>query len=458
MTTLSDPAPPVTRLLAEFVATYDQARIPAKTRREAVRSLVNWLGCAVGGSTHPAVGIVRTAFAPHVGEDRFTVPGLDRRTDLFTAALLQGIASHVLDFDDTHLRTIVHPAGPVLSAALPLAEELDASGWRLLDALIVGVEVECRIANAIYPEHYDIGWHITGTTGVLGAAAAGARLLRLDADRTVHALGIAATQSSGFREMFGSMCKSFHVGAAARNGLQAALLAAQGFTSSTRSIEAPRGLVNVMSSARRYDEITAGLGETWQIEENTYKPFACGIVIHPAIDACIQLSRSHGLDPAEIEAIELSVHPLVLELTGIRAPSTGLEGKFSVFHAAAVGYIRHRADADAFSDAAVNDREIVALRDRVVANVFRDCREDEVHVTLATRDGRRVTLHVPHALGSLARPLSDPQLDAKFASLAAPVLGDKGSQRLLYASRDVVGTPFVRDLADLSRPPLQSPA
>lgn len=434
---LTTDAPPVTRILAEFVAEFDVTRISERTRREAVRTLVNWLGCTIGGSDHPAVYILLDTLKPFMGEARFAVPGLAANADLFTAALAQGVASHVFDFDDTHLKTIVHPAGPVLSALLPLAQQLGSSGRQVVDALILGVEVECRVANAIYPAHYDIGWHITGTTGVLGAAAGASRLLGLDAQRTLYALGIAATQSSGFREMFGSMCKSFHVGAAARNGLQAALMAQNGFTSSTRAIEAPRGLANVMATSRKYWEITRDLGATWEIDLNSYKPFACGIVIHPAIDACVRLSQRDGVAAADVRSIDLTVHPLVLELTGNKAPTTGLQSKFSVFHAAAAGYIHHRAGENEFSDAAVHDPALIALRDRISAKVDPLTREHEVRASLTDAKGRRFDIHVEHAIGSVENPLSDQALDAKFIDLAEPVLGASQTRRALDIARRV---------------------
>lgn len=449
---LSNDAPPVTRILAEFVATHARGEFPEVTRAESVRTFVNWLGCAIGGAAHPAAAIIVEALGPHGGAGRFAVPGLREGADLFNAALLQGVTSHVFDFDDTHLRTIVHPAGPVLSALMPLAQDIGADGERVLDAMIVGIEVECRVANAIYPAHYDRGWHITGTTGVLGAAAACARLLGLSAAQTLNALGIAATQSSGFREMFGSMCKSFHVGAAARNGLQAALLARKGFTSSTRAIEAPRGLANVMSTERDYDEITRDLGRTWEIDVNSYKPFACGIVIHPAIDACVRLSQSLRIPPEEIEAIRLDVHPLVLELTGTRAPNVGLQGKFSVYHAAAAGYLFHRAGEDEFSDEAVRDPKLVALRDRITAEVRPGIRGDEVFARLITRSGGTHDIHVPHAIGSAANPMTDTALDAKFEDLARPVLGEAGARAALRQGRGISSSASILAILDATRP------
>ncbi len=218
-----------------------------------------------------------------------TVLGRSERVDMASAALVNGITSHTFDFDDTHLKTIIHPAGPVASAVLALAEHRNARGRDVVDALVLGIDVSCRIGNVMYPDHYDRGWHITGSTGMLGAAAGCARLLQLDAHRTAMALGIAASQPVGLREQFGTMTKPFHPGAAARAGLTSALLAMHGFTSSARALEAPRGFVQVVSDKRAWDEVTDELGERFEISFNTYKPFACGIVIHPSIDAAVQL-------------------------------------------------------------------------------------------------------------------------------------------------------------------------
>src|SRR5262249_49307 len=311
--------------------------------------------------------------------------GRKERIDALNAALLNGMSGHVLDFDDTHLKTIIHPTGPVAACLLAVAEWRPVGGRGFLGAFILGVEAECRIGNAVYPAHYDIGWHITGTAGVFGAAAAAGRLLGLDEGRMTWALGIAGTQSAGFREMFGTMCKSFHPGRAAQGGLTAALLGEQGFTSSERVLEAPRGFAHVMSAERDSEEITRDPARSLEIALNTYKPFACGIVIHPVIDGCIQLRDENGLQDGRIETVTLTVHPLVLELTGKTAPATGLEGKFSVYHAAAAALIRGAGGEAEFSDAVVCDPRIIALRGKVRAAAAPTLREDEavVRITLA---------------------------------------------------------------------------
>ncbi|MFM7704071.1 MAG: MmgE/PrpD family protein, partial [Rubrivivax sp.] len=289
-TVTADPdAPPITRILAEFVATHPSGGWSEAVEHEAHRTFLNWMGCAVGAARHESVETTLAAVHMLQPAAQATVLGRAERVDMASAALVNGIASHTFDFDDTHLKTVIHPAGPVASALLALAEVTGASGRMLIDALVLGIDVSCRLGNMMYPEHYDRGWHITGSTGSIGAAAGCARLLGLDAGRTAMALGIAASQPVGLREQFGTMSKPLHPGAAARAGLMAALMARHGFTASPRALEAPRGYVQVVSTKADWREATEGLGERFEISRNTYKPFACGIGVHPGIDACAQL-------------------------------------------------------------------------------------------------------------------------------------------------------------------------
>jgi 2-methylcitrate dehydratase PrpD len=365
-----------------------------------------------------------------------------------SAALVNGITSHTFDFDDTHLKTIIHPAGPVASAALALAEHRGLGGRAVIDALVLGIDVACRIGNAMYPDHYDRGWHITGSTGMLGAAAACARLLGLNEKQTAMAIGIAASQPVGLREQFGTMTKPFHPGGAARAGLMSALLASHGFTASERALEAPRGFVQVVSDKRAWNEVTDELGQRFEISFNTYKPFACGIVIHPSIDACVRL-RAQGITDEQVQRIELRVHSLVLELTGKKEPKDGLQGKFSVYHGCAAGLLFGRAGEQEFSDAVVNDPRVAALRGKVQATVDDSIDEAAAHVTAVLTDGRRVQVQVDHAIGSLENPLTDAQLEAKFGALVAPVLGQPRADEITQRCRALASMADIRALTAL---------
>jgi 2-methylcitrate dehydratase PrpD len=266
------------------------------------------------------------------------------------------------------------------------------------------------------------------------------------------ALGIAASQPTGVREQFGSMTKALHPGAAARVGLMAALLARNGYTASNRALEAPRGLLQTYSTQWKWDAIVDGLGTNFEIAYNTYKPFACGVVIHPSIDGCVQIAQAHRLQAQDIERIELRVHPLVLELTGKKAPRNGLEGKFSVYHACAAAIIFGRAGESEFSDAVVARPDVVALRERIAATVANDIGEDAADVTVHCDDGRRLHTFVEHAIGSLERPMSDTDLARKFHGLVDPVLGAGRAAELIGACRTLADTLDVRDLANLTRP------
>ena len=445
-----DGAPAITRRLGAFVAQHPSAGWPRHVDHEAGRTLLNWLGCAIGASRHPAVEAALAAARELAPSAQATVLGRADRVDMGSAALVNGIASHTLDFDDTHLRTIIHPAGPVASAVLALAEHGGMSGRAIIDAVIIGIDVECRIGNAIYPDHYDRGWHITGSTGMLGAAAGSARVLGLDADRTTMALGIAASQPTGVREQFGSMTKALHVGAAARIGLMAALMAKHGYTSSERALEAPRGLLQTFSTRHDWREVEDALGERFEISTNTYKPFACGIVIHPSIDGCIQLrDRISGED---IERVDLVVHPLVLELTGKRSPRRGLEGKFSVYHACAAALLSGMAGEAQFSDACVNDRQVMALRDRIHARADASMAEDSADITVSMRDGRTLNQRIEHAIGSLERPMTDADLRQKVHGLVDPVLGAAAATALFDLCMELPRAPNVRLLIAAATP------
>lgn len=444
--------PMVTAELCNWIVGTGSSDLPSDVRREGVRTFVNWIGCAVGGAGHETVDRALAAVTPFSGTGTATVLGRKDRLDALHAALLNGISSHVLDYDDTHLKTIIHPAGPVASALLALAETRPISGEDFLTSLIIGIEVECRIGNAVYPHHYDRGWHITGTTGVFGAAAATGRILGLSTQQMAWAMGLAATQSSGLREMFGTMTKSFHPGRAAQNGLFSAHLAHANFDSSERAIEAPRGFANVMSDKQDYDEILGDLGGRWESALNSYKPFACGIVIHPTIDGCCQIRAEIGDRVNEIASVALRTHPLVLELTGKKTPRTGLEGKFSVYHAAACALLRGDGAPTAFTDEVVNLPDIISLRDRTTATVNPDCHEASVDIEVTFKDGQTLTRHVERAIGSRDVPLTDAQLDAKFKVQSALVIGEAQTDSLLALSWTLDGTDDVAKIARATVP------
>ena len=444
-------APPITQILAQFVSSHPSRGWSDAVDHEAHRTFMNWVGCAVGAAKHESAEAALGAVRMLQPAAQSTVLGRGDKIDMASAALVNGITSHTFDFDDTHLKTIIHPAGPVASALLALAEVTGASGRDVVDALVLGIDVSCRIGNAMYPDHYDRGWHITGSTGTVGAAAGCARLLKLDEQHTAWALGIAASQPIGMREQFGTMTKPFHPGGAARAGLMSALLAKNGFTASPKALEAPRGYIQTVSLKHDWNEIVGELGKRFEISFNTYKPFACGIVIHPTIDAATQL-RAKGVKAEDVERVELRVHSLVLELTGKKEPQDGLQGKFSVYHGFAAGLIFGRAGETEYEDHVVTREDMVALRRKVVATVDDSIDEAAADVTAVLKDGQRVHVFVEHAIGSLERPMADKDLEGKFHTLADPVIGAARTVKLIAECWKLGSATDVRAVVEAARP------
>jgi 2-methylcitrate dehydratase PrpD len=296
------------------------------------------------------------------------------------------------------------------------------NGRDFLNAFVLGFEAESRVGNAVYPAHYDAGWHITGTAGTFGAAAAIGKLRGLSEQQMVWALGLAGTQAAGLREMFGSMGKAFHPGRAAQNGYASAVLAESGFTAGERGIEGPRGFAAVQSAKYDLSKVTKDLGVDFNLRRNTYKPFPCGIVNHPTIEGAIELHRKHSLIASDIEAVRLHVAPLVLDLCNQQNITRGLQGKFSVYHGAAIGLVRGQAGLDEYTDAAVNDPAIKRVRERVTAVGDPALTEDQSRIEVELSDGRRLSWFVEQSLGNIHRPLSDRQLDEKFRRCAIRAL------------------------------------
>jgi 2-methylcitrate dehydratase PrpD len=427
--------------------------IPADVTHEARRALVNIVGCALGGARHPVVDITIDALGAMFGPPDAAVLGRPERTDPLHAALLNGITSHVEDFDDTLPRNYIHASSPVASALLAYASANRVSGPDLVHAFVLGFEATSRLGNATYPSHYTAGWHSTGSVGVFGAAIAIGTLLGLTQEQMIWAIGLAGTQAAGVREQFGSMGKALHPGRAAQNGYAAALLAQRGFTSGAHGIEGPRGWASVTSAERDLSKVTDGLGASWELHVNTYKPFPCGIVNHPAIDACIQLHDEHGVAPGDVAALRLHVAPLVIDLCGKTDIHTGLEGKFSVVHGASVGLVRGRAGLREYTDEAVGDPDVKAVRERATREADDPTvTEDGVHVELELTDGRVLEKRLTASLGNLQRPLTDDQLSAKFRDQATLAVTAEQAELALELSWRVDELADVAQLVDATVP------
>ncbi|ANN71052.1 MmgE/PrpD family protein [Bordetella bronchialis] len=413
---------PITRELVRFGAQWRWEDIPEQARHEARRSLLNYFAVALAGANDPTIDIAAGVFAGFRAGGQANVIGRGTRTDILHAASLNAMAANVFDYDDTHPATIIHPTAPVAPVVFALAQTRAVSGARLLQAFVLGAEVECRMGNALTPSHYARGWHITSTCGVFGAAIAAARLLGLDARHTAWALGSAGNQTGGLVETLGTMAKSIAVGNAARNGLLSALLARAGYAGPDQPIEGPRGVLNVLSDAPAPDRLIGDLGRRWELCRNTYKPYPCGVVLHPVIDAVLALARESmpsTMDPGRVARVDLTGHPLLRQRTDRPGVRTGRESQVSAQHAIAVCLLHGRADLAEFSDAAVADPRAHALDTRVHFHDDETCAADAVEVRITLQDGSSHVRRVEAARGSAGNPLTDADLEDKLRRLCA---------------------------------------
>lgn len=428
-----------TRALARYACQTRWNDLSQQVRREAVRAFVNWFGCALGGCRDDAVERAMAGLARSPGRPAARLIGRDERLGLAEAALINCMSSAAYAFDDTHLATITHPTGPVAAAALALAEESRIGGEEFLNALALGMEIECRLSAALLVPGSGAseGWYITGVTGGIGAAAAAARLLGLDEDSMVSAIGIAATQACGLRATHASMTSPLVPGLAARNGLTAALLAAGGVTCGDGALEGRNGLFDVLAPNVDRTAPASRLGAHFEMLDNAYKPYPCGIVIHPAIDACLQIAREARPAPEAVTAIDLHVHRLAEALCSRADPRTAADAQVSIQHWAAASIVHRRAGLEQAGAACVNDERVRALARLVSVTVDPSLERDQAHATVTLATGERLTAAVEHALGSRDRPMNDEELDHKFLAQAAPLTGQARAEALLRIVRSV---------------------
>jgi 2-methylcitrate dehydratase PrpD len=403
----------VERALAQFAVGLDFADIPAAVVCEGRRSLINIVATSLAGCREPAIDKALAVLSPHAAPGNVVLVGRREKTDMLLAAFVNAMAANIHDFDDTHPATIIHPSAPIAPALAALAQTRPVTGRAFLAAFIAGAEVECRIGNAVSPSHYARGWHITSTCGVFGSALGAASLLRLDTQAAVWAVSNAAVQSSGMVQTLGTMAKSISVGAAARNGLIAALLAGQGFSGPDDALTGARGFLTLYCDGPPdLAAITDGLGSDWTFATNTYKPYPVGVVLNAAIDAALEL-RGRGLtDPSLVRQVTVHAHPLLRQRTDRPDAATGRLSQLSLQHALAIVLMRGAAGLAEFSDAAV--AETRGHRPRVV---FIDEPQRDIY-SLALRadlaDGRILEVEIATARGSTANPMTDDELSDKL--------------------------------------------
>ena len=415
---------------------------PEAARAAAARAVADTVGVALAGAVEPAAVIVQRVI------DRggpCVVFGTDRTAGATNAALANGTAAHALDFDDMCFVSLAHPSAPLVTAAWAAAEVANATGRDLLDAYVVGFEIEGRLGRAMNPRHYRRGWHCTSTLGTVGSAAACARLFGLDESRTAHALAIAASSASGLKENFGTMVKPLHAGLAARSAVLAAELARAGMTASAAAIDGPQGFLSAFDSeSPTLDDVAGDLGSRWEILDTgiTVKLYPSCAATHPILDALIDLQAREHFDASQVDAIDVGVDPVTPTVLIYDRPVSGLEGKFSLPFCAAAALVYGAVGIETFDDAQMRDPRIASLQSRVTMRVDETLGGSappltQARVTVTMKDGRVVTAHANGARGYPERPPTEDQLKTKFKSCAARVMSSVQAHEAWTALRSI---------------------
>lgn len=442
----------VAGIWGEFVARSHPQDVPASISHQAKRAILNVFGTALGAAKESAVASAIEVLLPFAGPPQATIIGRAQRLDILSAAFINAVSANIFEFDDTHLRTVIHPSAPVVSPVLALAEFRGLSGAKIIHSYVLGVEMECRLGNSVSPKHYARGWHITATCGVFGAAVASAKLLDLDGKQVAASIGIAASQSAGLVENLTTGAKNVGVGNAARNGLVAALMAERGCTAAPQALEGPLGWALATGEGARIAELVAGLGETWELASNAYKPYPCGIVVHPVIDACFELRRKHGIRPLDIMTVTVTGPPLLVARAD-RPVETERDAKVSVHHSVATVFLFNAAGLREYSSEMVRHPEVVAIRSKVRTAVDSAIPLGGARVTVCTVGGDVVSEEVVHARGSLELPMSDAEIENKVRNLAAWGAKHCDVDRMIEAIWNLDGAADVGMLMDLVRLP-----
>lgn len=433
-------------LLADYIASVRWDDLPDGVKKAAYTCCIDSTGAAVGGVGYEETPAIIENFLKYSGRYDLSAPGASvwgtsKRTSVFQAALLNGILAHSLELDDVHTGSKTHIGAVVLPAAWAVAEAVKAPGIRLLEAVFAGYETMSRIGRGFgVAEHRLRGWHVTGTAGTFGAAAAAAKLLGLDAPRTLDALGMAGTQSSGLWAFLenGSTSKKFHTGRAAENGVVAAFLAQSGMTGPGGILDAQDGgLYKAMSSGGDVREVSRGLGSVFEIEKVDRKPYSCCRSMHPALDGILQIRAERQAPPGEVESISIRSYEVGVKQCGvIRYPVNVSESKFCMRFGVAAAYIDGSAGQEQFSMARINDEAVRSLASRIEYSedaefTGRYPKSWGAAISVRFKDGSAIEKEILDASGSVANPVTDAQIDRKFTELVTPALGGKGAERAL---------------------------
>jgi 2-methylcitrate dehydratase PrpD len=438
----------LTRTLAERACAVSYDALPEPVRELARQCVLDYIGVGLAGADDKLARILLAELAEAGGAEQAATIGHGARLPMLSAALVNGAIAHALDYDDVNLAMPGHPSVSILPALLALAEERKSSGYAVIAAFVAGYETCCRIGMALRPGHYTRGFHATGTVGAFGAAAACAHLLGLDAEATSRALGIAGTQSAGLKSQFGTMCKPFHAGKAAQNGLLAARLAARGFSSRPDLVECAQGFAATHAPDFFPEKALAEPKQGFHIYGNLFKYHAACYMTHAPIECGRQL-RQQGVAPADITAINLSLHQATDRVCNIPAPSDGLEAKFSLRQTVAMALSGvDTASLNAYSVATATDPALVALRERVNLNFREDFPEAGAEIEVTLQDGRKASATFDAGIPNSDIAAQGSRLAEKFDALATPIVGAARARELRQA---IAGLDGLHDAGVLGR-------
>lgn len=439
----------VTDCLIRFVLDLRDDLLPGEVRHECTRSVVNAVGCIMGGASHELTRTAAKALLEFSGAPVASLFGTAQKADILTAALLNGTAGAAYSFDDTYSEAMLHPSGPIVVALISLAQHVPLSGQHFMTAFAAGLEVACRLTKAltVAPAKGEMGWSQTGVVCGLSASLAAGKALGLDRAHLVSALGIAASEASGTRASHGSMAASLIFGHAAQVGLRAALLAGKGFTASARPLEHRYGFAAMFAQQANLDAAVAGLGEVYELMHNTYKPFPCGLVLHPAIDGVLRLRAREKFSGDQIAKIQLGVSAAAVNFGWTPEPKDDLTAKVSLHHWVAVAAQTGRAGIAEGRIEVVHSPAIRALRNAIEVVEDPLLANDAARVRIVLKNGEAYEVVIKHCTGSPQSPMSDEQIEAKCIEQAELVVDSQQAAALARMCWDLWSIPDAAALA-----------
>ena len=434
----------ITEQLSEYILSTSYADIPDEVKRYAKLCLFDWLGVTLGALNEEIAPILIGCVEEMGGKSQATIIGKGIKTNVLFAALVNGSISHALDYDDTIAGSFIHPSVCLAPAVMAVGEHLKISGKELITAFSIGFEIASRLGAAAGVSHYKHGWHATSTMGRFGAVAGTAKLLNLKLAEIINAFGVAGTQISGLREVFGTMCKPFNAGKAAMDGVLSVYLAKRGFDSSKRIFEGKYGIGRVFAPKADANKLLDGLGTEYQITGVAFKRYASALATHSTIEAIKEIKEKEHLTAQDVLKIDIELGKLPLSVIDNKEPKRVLEAKFSIYHCAALAFIKGSAGHHMFTKEKLNDPELADFRKKVKTELNPDFSKFETKVRITTTDGSHFERYIPKPKGSPENPMTFEEMKDKFKGLVYPVLSEEKARQIFYKIQDL------EELVDIS--------